>query len=310
MNRIKTIVLLALTVILFSSCAWFASSKKEGPKKPDLNLAEKHVSEGFTHFKLGNDSLAIAAWQRALEIIPEDAEVHNFTGIANHRMHKLNEAARAFKRAVDYDGAYYEAANNSGYLLFLLERYPEAKESFKLALKINPDYQPAIKNLELVNQVMTGSLAMQAFNYSETASKKEDYQEQIPIYQRALNINPDYAKVHNNLGVALFYEGYYDSAYHHLEQAVRLQKDYPEAINNLGFLNRVAQKYDIAIKLFLKALTIKPQYMAALTNLGEAYFLSADMESAKRVFNAVLEMENSNTFAKNYLKKINKDLGE
>ena len=91
---------------------------------------------------------------------------------------------------------------------------------------------------------------------------------------------------------------------------MRLQNDYPEAINNLGFLNRVAQKYDIAIKLFLKALTIKPSYIAALNNLGEAYFLSADMKSAERVFSTVLGMEDSNAFAKKYLKKINKDLGE
>jgi protein O-GlcNAc transferase len=310
MNKIKDIVLLVLTLFLFTSCAWFTSSKEKEPIGPDLNLAENQVSEGFTHFKSGEDSLAIVAWQSALEIIPKDAEVHNFIGIAYHRMLKLNEASRAFKKAVDFDPAYYEAANNYGYLLFLLERYDAAKIGFEQALKVNPDYQPAIKNLELVNQVMTGSLAMEAFSFSESASKKEDYQEQIPVYQRALNINPDYAKVHNNLGVALFYEGYYDSAYHHLEQAVRLKKDYPEAINNLGFLNRVAQKYEIAIKLFLKALTIKPRYVAALNNLGEAYFLSADMENAKRVFNTVLEMENSNAFAKDYLNKINKDLGE
>ncbi len=307
MNKIKIIVLLVLTSILFISCA---TTKKDEGNKPDLNLAEKQVSNGFTHFKLGEDSLAIAAWQNALDIIPKDAEIHNFVGIAFHRMGKLNEASRAFKRAVDYDATYYEAANNYGYLLFLLERYPESKKSFVFALKINPDYQPAIKNLELVNQVMTGSLAMDAFKYSEEGAKKEDYVDQIQVYERALNINPDYAKVHNNLGVALFYEGFYDSAYHHLEQAVRLQKDYPEAINNLGFLNRVAQNYDTAIKLFLKALTIKPRYVAALNNLGEAYFLSAEMESAKKVFNVVLEMESTNAFAKKYLKKINKDLGE
>ncbi|KAA3608429.1 MAG: tetratricopeptide repeat protein [Calditrichaeota bacterium] len=307
MNKIKVIVLLVLTISFFISCA---ASKKEETKKPDLNQAEKYVSDGFNHFKSGNDSLAVSAWQDALDIIPKDAEIHNFVGIAYHRMGKLNEASRAFKRAIDLDAAYYEAANNYGYLLFLLEKYPQAKKSFKLALKINPDYQPAKKNLELVNQVMTGSLAMEAFNYSEQAAKKTDYVDKIQVYERALNINPDYAKVHNNLGVALFYEGYFDSAYYHLEQAIRLQKDYPEAINNLGFLNRVDQKYDIAINLFLKALTIKPSYIAALNNLGEAYFLSKDMESAEKVFSAVLEMEETNVFAKKFLKKINKDLGE
>jgi protein O-GlcNAc transferase len=307
MKKIKIFILLVLAVLFYAACS---SSKPDGPKKPDLNKAEDYVSAGFTHFKSGDDSLAIVSWRKALDIIPKDAELHNFVGIAYHRLGKLNEAARAFKRAVEYDPTYYEAANNSGYLLFLLERYAEAKDNFKLALKINPDYQPAKKNLELVNQVMTGSIAMDAFKYSEEAAKKDDYQEKITVYQRALNINPDYAKVHNNLGVALFYEGYYDSAYHHLEQAVRLQKDYPEAINNLGFLNRVAQKYDIAIKLFLKALTIKPRYVEALNNLGEAYFLSADLDSAQKVFNAVLEMDSSNKFALNYLDTIKEDQGD
>lgn len=302
----KTIISRNLIIafgLILTSCAWF-SKKEDVPEANKYVVAEKYVSEGISHFKNEEDSLAIASWQQALQIIPDDAEVHNFVGIAYHKMNKIYEASRAFRAAVELDSSYYEAANNYGYTQFLLYKYPEAKSAFELALEANPDFEPAIKNMDLVNKVMSGSLDIKAFQYAEEAADKENYSEQIAVYKRAININPEYAKVHNNLAVAYFYEGLFDSAYHHLELAVRLQKDYPEAINNLGYLNKVSQKYDIAIKLFLKALTIKPRYIAALNNLGETYYEIDDTDNARRVFNAVLELDESEKTALYYLDKL------
>ena len=97
---------------------------------------------------------------------------------------------------------------------------------------------------------------LQAFDAVEEAANKE-YEDQIPIYQRAIEVNPKYAKAHNNLAVALYFEGFYDSAYYHLEQALKIDKEYPEALNNLGYLNKVAQKYTLATRLFFKAIIVK-----------------------------------------------------
>ena len=289
-NSIKIICSLLIIIVTFSSCAWFQ------PKPVD---PEVYVTEGINHFKANEDSLAIVSWNKALEIIPDDAEVHNFV-----KLNKVQQAADAFRRAVELDSLYYEAANNLGYMLFLLKRYREAQDYFEQAIRIKSDYQPALKNLDLVLQVTTGSLDIKAFEYSEEAATKEDYSEQIPIYIRALEINPNYAKAHNNLAAALYYEGYFDSAYYHLEQAIRINSEYPEALNNFGYLNREAQNYDIAIKMFLKAITLKPKYIAALNNLGETFFIMKDYSNARKVFEATLSLEAENEKAKHFLEEI------
>lgn len=308
-NPFKTVLLYLIFVFLFSSCAWF--SKSEQPDEGNKALiAEEYVTQGVNHFKAGEDSLAIKSWNKALEIIPDDAEIYNWTGIAYNKLNDLPQAAAAFKKAFDLDSSYYEAANYYGYILFLQKNYPEAREYFEKSVAINASYSPAIKNLELINKITTGSLNIEAFNSAEEAASKEDYSEQIPVYKKALTLDPDYAKAHNNLAVAFFYEGEYDSAYTHLEKAVTFNKEYPEAINNLGYLNKVNANYDVAIKLFLKALTIKPRYISALTNLGETYWESDDKINAKRVFSALLELDPNNQVAKRYMEEANETKGE
>ncbi len=297
----RTLILIGL-LFFISGCAWFTAEKEE---KPDAEVAEKYVEQGVTYFQNSQDSLAISKWKKALEIIPKDAEIHNFIGIAYHRLANLDSAMVYFENAAALDSGYFEAINNQGYIAFLLKDYETALKSFEFALDVNPDYTPAKENINLVNSIMQGSLDLQAFNLSEQAASKEDYEEQLPLFEKALNINPEYAKAHNNLAVALFYEGNFDSAYTHLEKAVKLQPNYPEAISNLGYMNKVSQNYELAIRLFLKALTLKPNYRIALVNLGETYYLNNEILNAKRVFETVLDIFPGEPVAENFMRQIN-----
>ena len=58
--------------------------------------------------------------------------------------------------------------------------------------------------------------------------------EAIPHFQRALQINPDYAEAHNNLGATLFQKGKVDEAIPHFQEALRIKPDYAHAESNLG----------------------------------------------------------------------------
>ena len=51
-------------------------------------------------------------------------------------------------------------------------------------------------------------------------------QEAIGQYEQALRIKPDYAKAHNNLGVALSRLGKTQEAIGQYEQALRIEPDY------------------------------------------------------------------------------------
>ncbi len=60
--------------------------------------------------------------------------------------------------------------------------------------------------------------------------------EAIFHYQKALEINPDYAKAHNHLGTALLQKGKVDEAIFHYQKALQIAPDYAEPRNNLAWV--------------------------------------------------------------------------
>jgi tetratricopeptide (TPR) repeat protein len=57
--------------------------------------------------------------------------------------------------------------------------------------------------------------------------RQDKLAEAIPYYEKALQVNPDYAEAQAELGNALFHTGRPAAAIPHLEQALKLHPDYP-----------------------------------------------------------------------------------
>ena len=311
----KKAFVLFIVILLASSCAWLKTEPKPEPvttpvtdmkaeRDRELAEAEDFAGSGIAYYQKGNDTLALQYWDKALAIIPDDAELHNFKGMALHRMGQISEALHEFEAALNINPTYAQAYNNAGYMWFMLNNYDRAEAAYEQALKYKPDYPDALDNKKLLDGVIAGNLAMQVFELSESASKKTDYEDQIVEYLKVLKLDSTYAKAHNNIAVAYFYTGKEDSALWHLEKAIQYQKNYPEAINNLGYLYKAAENYEIAIKLFLKALTLKPRYAGALNNLAETYYLNNELKNAHRTLNTVLDLYPGNMVAKRWLIKV------
>lgn len=300
-------------ILLVTSCAWFTSkpAKEEIKESPESSIApevlvtaENHVTDGVTFYGDKDYSSAINSWKQALELIPGDAEIHNFIGIAYHKEGKLDDAATHFKLATELKPDYYEAYNNLGYLLFLIKDYEEASQAFQKALEINPSYNPARLNYERTKDIASGRVQREVFELTEQAEKLDDVDLKIEYYKKVLAMDPTYAEAHNNIAVAYYYADVVDSAHKHLNKAMELKKDYPEAINNMGYIYKVAGRYDEAIKLFLNAISLKEKYVIALNNLGETYYLKNELENARRVFKTVLDVDPLDEFAKDSLAKL------
>jgi len=316
-----------ILVFIMTSCAWFKGAPKdedvvipEPEIASDIRLtAENYVSDGIAHHKNGNDSLAVIAWKKALELIPGDAEVHNFIGIGYHKLHKLDNAIVHFTLATELDTSYYQAYNNLGYILFLRKDYSGAKEAFQKSLAINDQYEPAKLNYAKTQRIMSGELLREVFELSEYAERLEDVDQKIEYYQKILAMDPLYAEGHNNIAVA-YWNKYLndttavadlrDSTIAHLQIALQIEHEYAEAMNNLGYILKVAGQYENAIKLFLKAISLKKTYLLALNNLGETYWLNGEEENARRVSQTVLEIDPENVVAQDILVKLDQEQEE
>jgi protein O-GlcNAc transferase len=98
------------------------------------------------------------------------------------------------------------------------------------------------------------------------AQKKVD--DAIACYRRALELSPDCADAHNNLGAALNEQWKVDEALAAHRRALALRPDFPEAHNNLGNAQLNQGKWNEAAESYRRALALRPSYPEAHNNLG------------------------------------------
>lgn len=294
----RKVLILIIIFLLFTSCThWFKKEQPDAgaPVESAELVAENYVSDAIDYYQAAKYRQAISGWKKALEMIPEDAEVHNFVGLAYHRIGKLDSAIIYFEKAVEIDPDYYQAWNNMGYMYFLQANYQKALEFFDQALKANPNYEQARLNRVKTSQIIDGKIKIQAFELVERSSEIDSLELQIANYRKALQIDSNYADAWNNLGVAYYYSGNLDSAVIALKKALDKSPDYAPAHNNVGFILDSMGEYERAIAHYQKAIELRPNYLIAMANLLDSYVHKRDLDSAKIVFQALRQMDPGNS---------------
>lgn len=97
------------------------------------------------------------------------------------------------------------------------------------------------------------------------------HEEAYNEYQKALQLNPDYPDVHNNLGVLYTKINRSDLAMEEFKRAIKSKQMYSDAHNNLGILYAYTGELDLAIESFKNAISSRPDHPDAYANLGTAY---------------------------------------
>ena len=116
-------------------------------------------------------------------------------------------------------------------------------------------------------------------------------------YQRAIELQPDYAPAFNNLGVLQRAAGQIDAAIATYTQALALKGDYPDAHYNLanallakGLANEAAEHFTIALKSI-------PDSAGAANNLGVALSSQNRTEDAVAAFRAAVAADPNSAVA-------------
>jgi protein O-GlcNAc transferase len=89
-------------------------------------------------------------------------------------------------------------------------------------------------------------------------------------YRRAVEIKPDFAEAHSNLGTALRELGRLDDAVANCRRALEIKADFAAAHNNLGNALNDLAKADDAVASYRPALEINPGLAEVHNNLGNA----------------------------------------
>jgi tetratricopeptide (TPR) repeat protein len=110
-----------------------------------LALARQHEAEG-------RPAQALAAYQKAANAAPQDADLQNTLGLALARSGQFELAVVALRRAVALAPGRAQLLNNLGYALLLAGRHDEARRMLSLTLAVDPTHELARRNLGHIDQ--------------------------------------------------------------------------------------------------------------------------------------------------------------
>jgi len=94
------------------------------------------------------------------------------------------------------------------------------------------------------------------------------FDEAATEWRKALELQPDEASAHYNLGLCLFQSGRTADAIAHYARALEISPEYPEAHNNLGGALTSVGRLDEAIPHFQETIRLDPARASAQLNLG------------------------------------------
>ena len=283
-------------------------------------LLEQYPDSGFAWKVLGaalqeQGKDALSALQKAVELLPDDAEAHNNLGNALRDRGQLDDAEASYRRALQIKPDFAMAHNNLGNALQDRGQHNDAVASYRRALEIKPDYAEAHYNIGFILKDL-GQLDDAVASYRRALEIKPDYaeahlnlgaaqqdlgrlEEAVVSYRRALEAKPNDAKAHNNLGVALQELGQIDNAVASYRRALEIKPDYAEAYLNLGAAQKDLGYLDEAVQSYHRALEIKPDYAEAYLNLGVAQQDLGQLDDAAVSYRCALKIKHDDNALKN-----------
>ena len=107
--------------------------------KINAGIADAHFNRGNVLKKLKRPDEALASYDRAAELRPDDPLILNSRGAVLRELNRFADALADFDAAIGLKPDFTEAFNNRGNTLKDLERYTEALADYDQAIALKPD---------------------------------------------------------------------------------------------------------------------------------------------------------------------------
>ncbi|MBS1873506.1 MAG: tetratricopeptide repeat protein [Acidobacteria bacterium] len=232
----------------------FVNMPAEGLQQIDVPAVEFYrvVDAASELAKKGKTAEAVAAFERALRMDPDDARTRVQLGVELVRLGRNDEARAEFERGRTLDPRNADAYANLGSLAAGAGQMPEAIAEFERALKLAP-------GLTLAQSGMCGALALAGGRAREA----------LPYCEAALEKGPQDAETHSNMAIGLSEMGRLDEAIAHFETAARLLATNAAIQTNLAAALAQSGRLDEAAAHFRKALELEPSDPSPRYSLGQ-----------------------------------------
>lgn len=137
-----------------------------------------------------------------------------------------------------------------------------------------------------------GIIALRWFQQGVYYGKKANYDSARICYINALQLNPEIAEVHNNLGLILGEAGQFDSSRACFQHCIALNPGHANAYYNLGNEYGRTNETGRAIEFYSKAIELDSLHAKAYNAMGEVYHYKLDSaDSARACYRSAVEAD-------------------
>ena len=248
-----------------------------------------HYAAGLAYKGLQQWGPSIELLERAARLNPSSYEVHYELGSAFAEAGQTERAIRELRAAEKIRPSAPEVHDQLAQLLAKSGQkelsQKEHTESAALASRGDPRAAAAKFNAQ-ANQFLAAGDARAAagayrealradpnnpqlhYNLSLALDKLDDQSAERHELEKAIQLNPDLAVAHNQLGILEMQRGRTGEAVAAFKKAIASDPQYADAQNNLGVLYNREGKDSDAATLYRQAIASDPKYTKAYVNLG------------------------------------------
>ena len=207
----------------------------------DPDFAPAHAGMGEALFRLGRYPQAVDSLDRAASLGPLPVGRLYLLAEGLRRQQRFEEAVEAYRNVLEIDSKYDTAHAGMGHALFQLERYEEALESVARSISLRPEsreaadrhvvmgraslelgrMEAAAKHYERALQIDPGN-ARALDSFALLRFEQQRYEEALGLYQSLIETGEANARVHANMGAALYYLGRPEEALSSLDRALSM----------------------------------------------------------------------------------------
>jgi len=304
-------------------------------QKTLILINDPNFISGFEQAVKGDYEGALAKFQVVLNDNPNNGDLHFIIGMIYYELDKMDELINAFNNAVKYGGVVLDEFGSEFYSYFAIayldkEEYLQAVNLSRKAISLDSkNYYPYYIAGLILNRLGQETVAISNFeksielepdfyraynNLGVSYQHLEEFDKAKESYEKAIELVEEadvvYHKAHMNLGNTYSDLGQYEKALLFYKKGAELQPGDANVYYNPGNAYRKLNKHELAIDSYEKAIELDPNHDKAFNNLGIVYYNMGDYEKALELYEKAFEINPKNETAQDNVADIYVKLGE
>ncbi len=240
---------------------------------------------------------------------------YNLWGLALDEQKNYDESIDKYQEATELESKFAPAYHNWGDALGNQRKYKKAIAKYKKAIKLDPKSvwvyyswglmlaeqgkdKKAIGKFKKVNSKCKKAIKLDPKNaiiyYSSwgvTLALQKDYEGPIAKYEKAIELDPGYAKAYRMWGDVLVLQKDYEGAIFKHEKAIELDPVDAYGYVSWGVALALQEDYEGAIFKYEKAIELDPQNADAYNNWGKVLYRLGRYEEAIAKFKKAIDLD-------------------